>query len=123
MKVTALSMDVHSGSFGGAFDFIFSQRPGEGGTNGQMVGGLDQKPGGPCRLLLSAEGGRDEDRGQRGSEAGERDDPVRPSAKGADVSEVVGSGLRCLCGVGEKADAGVGQRLGRGFGHVGSRAP
>lgn len=30
------------GSFGGAFDFIFSQRAGEGGTEGIMVGGLDQ---------------------------------------------------------------------------------
>ncbi len=30
------------GSFGGAFDFIFSQRQGEGSTEGIMVGGLDQ---------------------------------------------------------------------------------
>lgn len=30
------------GSFGGAFDFIFSQRQGEGATEGIMVGGLDQ---------------------------------------------------------------------------------
>lgn len=30
------------GSFGGAIDFIFNQRPGEGGTEGIMVGGLDQ---------------------------------------------------------------------------------
>lgn len=30
------------GSFGGAVDFIFNQRPGEGGTEGVMVGGLDQ---------------------------------------------------------------------------------
>lgn len=30
------------GSFGGAIDFIFSQRPGEGGTEGIMVGGVDQ---------------------------------------------------------------------------------
>jgi len=30
------------GSFGGAFDFIFNQRQGEGGTEGIMVGGLDQ---------------------------------------------------------------------------------
>jgi osmoprotectant transport system permease protein len=30
------------GSFGGAIDFIFNERPGEGGTQGIMVGGLDQ---------------------------------------------------------------------------------
>lgn len=30
------------GDFGGAFDFIFSQRDGEGSTEGIMVGGLDQ---------------------------------------------------------------------------------
>lgn len=30
------------GSFGGAFDFIFSERQGEGGTEGVMVGGLEQ---------------------------------------------------------------------------------
>lgn len=38
----ALSTAGFLGDFGGAFDFIFSQRPGEGSTQSVMVGGLDQ---------------------------------------------------------------------------------